>query len=103
MEWLFLLSLFFVKTKHFCGFSHWKQKGWNSLYVISDHEDLELYIDGYPTGLQAPCRIYLEPGKIVTRVELKRLGRTVFQKNVEVYERKTFVMGHVPRDIHLLA
>lgn len=85
------------------GFSSCKQDGWNSLYILADQEDLDIYIDGFPTGLQAPSQIFLEPSCSSVQVELKRLDHSVFVKDVEIHYKKSFLMGYVQRRLHLFA
>ena len=103
MELLFLVILFFLKSSHHRGFSHCEQEGWNSLFVIADQEGLDIIIDGFPTGLRAPSRIFVEPSKRTLFVELQRSGHSVYGKEIGLVEKNSFVLGHVQRSLHLFA
>ncbi|MCJ8276531.1 MAG: PEGA domain-containing protein [Bdellovibrionales bacterium] len=100
MEILLLALLFFLRTSHIRGFSHQEHKNWNSLYILVDQDDLDVYVDGYPTGLQAPCQLYFEPNKGQATIELKRKGYELFYKNVEFTAPKSFLMGQIERRLY---
>lgn len=102
MELLLLVSLFFLSTKHFCGFSHWEQEGWNSLFILADQEDLEVYIDGQSSGLSAPCKVFFEPTKLTARIELKKSNSVLFQEEVIIVEKDSYLISKVTRDIAYL-
>lgn len=103
MELLFLIFLFFLKSSHLKGFSHCEQEGWNSLFIIADQEGLDVIIDGFPTGLQAPCKVFVEPGKSDLYVELRRSGYMMFGQHVNLVEKESFILGRVSRRLHLFA
>ncbi|MCB0378440.1 MAG: hypothetical protein KDD33_08110 [Bdellovibrionales bacterium] len=91
---LFIAFLFlFLRTEHIRGFSHLKRKGWRKLFILSLEEDLEVYVDGYPTGLITPCQIYIEPSKQDLFLQLRRQGRVIHEQGVLIQHSRSYVLG----------
>ena len=95
VEMLLSLILCFLRWDHMVGFSHRPQEGWNRLFVISEQDGVDISIDGYSTGLQTPCLLYLHPSKQNVEVSLQARDRSVFHYSVSVVAKKTFLAAAI--------
>ena len=103
MELICSLIIILTLTKHRRGFSHVEFSGCRSVYFYSDHEDMEIYIDGEPTGVKAPGMLYFPENKQRFFVEYKMRGLSFFSQEVVLENEKTLVLGRITPVINLLA
>lgn len=95
MEFLLSFFFYFLRWEHPVGFSHRPQKGWNRLFVVSEKEGVEVYINGYPTGLQAPCLLYLHPNMQDVDLALQAPDRSFSHQRVSLVSHKTFLQAAI--------
>lgn len=100
-----VLSLFilFGFKKHRKGFSSEPFLGAYQVYFFSQNPQVQVFVDGQRTGINAPGLLYFPSYQKSLFVEYRYNGITFFSKQVELLSEKSLVMGQITPVINLLA
>ena len=81
---LLLLTLLSFRKKHFLGFSHFETQIHHRLCVVQCDEQVEIFINGWGTGLFGFGILHLPKEISTLDLELKRQGLTVYRAQVSL-------------------
>jgi hypothetical protein len=103
MEILVCFVLLLTRKFHRLGFSNIEFDHCRSVYFYSNHENLEIYIDGRATGVMAPAMLYFPEDEVRLLVEYKNQNLCFFKQTVELIHEKTLVMANITPVINMFA
>lgn len=93
LEILGILMILFAFSRHRSGFSSCEIPSWTPLYVISEDDKLNIYINGFDTGIKGSGLIYINPKSSELKVQYCRSNFLVADQHVAINGQASFVFA----------
>ena len=95
MVLVILICIIFTTVRHREGFGQFERNGDCSLFFINENKRLEVFVDGYPTGIVGNGLIFISDKKSEVTLEFRLGDQIIESRKVVINEPAQWVVGPV--------
>ena len=95
MVLIILICIIFTTVRHREGFGQFERQGDCSLFFINENKRLEVFVDGFPSGIVGNGLIFISGRKKEVVVEFRLRDQIVETRKIEIIDKAQWVLGPV--------